>query len=83
MALIIIGIILLFAGIALNKQQREELHKVANGLRIAALVFIVIGVLTACIKQIDAGQIGVKSLFGKVDDDILTSGLNLVNPLLT
>ncbi len=82
MTLIILGIILLIAGIAISKQQREELHKVANGLRIAALAFIVIGVLTACIKQIDAGQIGVKSLFGKVDDEILTSGLNLVNPLV-
>jgi regulator of protease activity HflC (stomatin/prohibitin superfamily) len=26
--------------------------------------------------------VGVKSLFGKVDDDVLTSGLNLVNPLV-
>ncbi len=82
MTLIILGIILLIAGIAISKQQREELHKVASAMRIAALAFIVIGVLTACIKQIGAGQIGVKSLFGKVDDQILTSGLNLVNPLV-
>ena len=82
MTLIILGIILLIAGIAISKQQREELHKVASAMRIAALAFIVIGVLTACIKQIGAGQIGVKSLFGKVDDEILTSGLNVVNPLV-
>lgn len=37
---------------------------------------------SSCIKQIDAGQIGVKSLFGKVSDDVLTSGLNMVNPLV-
>ena len=82
MVLIILGIILFIAAIAINKQQREELHKVANGLRLGALVLIVIGVFTACIKQIDAGQIGVKSLFGKIDTDILTSGLNVVNPLV-
>ena len=82
MVLIILGIILFVASIAINKQQREELHKVANGLRLGALVLIVIGVFTACIKQIDAGQIGVKSLFGKIDNDILTSGLNVVNPLV-
>jgi len=82
MTLIILGIILLIAGIAISKQQREELHKVASAMRVAALAFIVIGVLTACIKQIGAGQIGVKSLFGKVDDEILTSGLNVVNPLV-
>ena len=81
MALIIIGIILLITGITLNKQ-REELHKVASGLRIAALGFIIVGFLTSCIKQIDAGEIGVKELFGKVEDDILTSGLNFINPLV-
>jgi len=41
-----------------------------------------LGFLTSCIKQIDAGQIGVKSLFGKVQDDVLSSGLNLVSPLV-
>ena len=82
MVLLILGIILLVAATAINKQQREELHKVANGLRIGAVILIILGVLTSCIKQIDAGQIGVKSLFGKVDDQILTSGLNVINPLV-
>jgi regulator of protease activity HflC (stomatin/prohibitin superfamily) len=67
---------------AINRQQREELHKIATGLRIGGIFVVVIGLMTSCIKQIDAGQIGVKSLFGKVDDDILTSGLNFINPLV-
>ena len=82
MALLILGIILLVAAMAINRQQREELHKLASGLRIGGLILVVIGVLSSCIKQIDAGQIGVKSLFGKVDDEIITSGLNFVNPLV-
>jgi regulator of protease activity HflC (stomatin/prohibitin superfamily) len=82
MTLIIFGIILLIAGSVLLRQQREELHKLATGLRLAGIAVAIIGLLTACIKQIDAGQIGVKSLFGKVDDEILTSGLNFVNPLV-
>ena len=81
MALLIFGIILVLAGIALTKQ-REELHKLGNGLRFAGLAIAIIGFLSACIKQIDAGQIGVKSLFGKVDDQIITSGLNFVYPLV-
>ena len=81
MALIILGIILLIAGIVLNKQ-REELQKLAGGIRIGGVVLIIIGFLTSSIQQIDAGQIGVKSLFGKVDNDILTSGLSVVNPLV-
>jgi len=81
MVLIILGIILLIAGTVIYRQ-REELHKMARALRLGGLALAVIGLLTASIKQIDAGQIGVKSLFGKVDNDILTSGLNIVNPLV-
>lgn len=81
MTLIIFGILLLIAGSILHKQ-REELHKMASGLRIGGIALAILGFLTASIKQIDAGQIGVKSLFGKVDDNILTSGLNFVNPLV-
>jgi regulator of protease activity HflC (stomatin/prohibitin superfamily) len=81
MALIILGVILLIAGIVLARQN-EALHKIANGLRIGGVAMIIIGFLTACIKQIDAGQVGVKSLFGKVDESVLYSGLNLVNPLV-
>lgn len=33
-------------------------------------------------KQIDAGQVGVKSLYGSVDSDVLESGLHVINPLL-
>ena len=82
MALIIIGIIVLIIAIVLRKQEREEIQKLAIGVRILAFLLIIIGFLTSCIKQIDAGQIGVKSLFGKVSDDVLTSGLNMVNPLV-
>jgi regulator of protease activity HflC (stomatin/prohibitin superfamily) len=82
MVAIILGVIILIVGIVLKSQEREELRKLAAGIRILALIIIIVGFLTACIKQIDAGQIGVKSLFGKVSDDVLTSGLNMVNPLV-
>jgi regulator of protease activity HflC (stomatin/prohibitin superfamily) len=81
MALIILGLIMWIAGIVIIKQ-KEELHKLGVGLRIGGLGLLVIGFLTSCIMQIDAGQIGVKSLFGKVENDVLTSGLNIVNPLI-
>jgi regulator of protease activity HflC (stomatin/prohibitin superfamily) len=34
------------------------------------------------VVQIDAGQVGVKSLFGKVQTDVLKSGLHMINPLM-
>jgi regulator of protease activity HflC (stomatin/prohibitin superfamily) len=33
-------------------------------------------------KQIDAGTVGVTTLYGNVQTGILTSGLNVINPLL-
>lgn len=46
------------------------------------VILVLIGVLTSSFRQIDAGRVGVKTLFGKVQDGILTSGLNFVNPLM-
>ena len=60
----------------------SPLQKFAGTLRIVAFLAMAIGVLTSCVKQIDAGFVGVKSLFGKVQNDVLNSGLNFVNPLV-
>jgi len=81
MALIIIGIIL-FAISMSFKKANAPLHKFATPLRIFSTVIVGIGILTACVKQIDAGFVGVKSLFGKVQPEVLNSGLNFVNPLI-
>lgn len=56
--------------------------KLSAPLKIVGVVLIAIGIINACLKQIDAGQIGVKSLFGKIEPDILQSGLNFINPLV-
>lgn len=45
-------------------------------------MFVVLGIATASTKQIDAGEVGVKKLFGSIQNDILNSGLHFVNPLL-
>lgn len=81
MAIIIIGIIILIAGMLILKQ-KEEFNKLGKGIRAFGFVLIIVGALNACVKQIDAGQIGVTSLFGKVSNEILTSGLSFVNPLV-
>ncbi len=82
MFLIILGIIVFFAAGSVKNLNLPISQHVAS-IRSVGLVVIVLGVLTSCIKQIDAGQIGVKSLFGKVQDDIIYSGLNFVNPLVS
>lgn len=81
MALILIGIIIFIASFSLKKMN-HPLTQFSGIIRTVGLVVILLGFVTSCIKQIDAGEIGVKSLFGKVQEEILFSGLNLVNPLV-
>jgi regulator of protease activity HflC (stomatin/prohibitin superfamily) len=56
--------------------------KYAQAIKTSGIVLMILGALNTCVKQIDAGEIGVQSLFGKVQDEVLTSGLNFVNPLM-
>lgn len=81
MVLIILGLIIFIAAFYL-KAQPHPFPQYAATARLVGLGIILLGVLTSCIKQIDAGQIGVKSIFGKVQNDVLTSGLTFVNPLV-
>lgn len=51
-------------------------------LRTIGFALLGLGVLSSCFKQIDAGHVGVQSLFGKIQSGILNSGMNVVNPLV-
>jgi regulator of protease activity HflC (stomatin/prohibitin superfamily) len=82
MFLIILGLVIFFVSFSVKKFD-GPIQGYSGKIRIAGLVVLVLGFLTACVKQIDAGEVGVKSLFGKIQPDVLTSGLNVVNPLLT
>jgi regulator of protease activity HflC (stomatin/prohibitin superfamily) len=81
MFLITLGIIAILASLFLAKQDPPA-AKYSGIIRIAAIGLIVIGASTSMFKVIDAGQVGVKTLFGKVDNDVLYSGLNIINPLV-
>lgn len=43
---------------------------------------MLLGTALSMFKVIDAGQVGVKTLYGKVDNEVLYSGLNVINPLV-
>lgn len=78
---IILGIILLIVGISLSNKV-NVFSKFANVLRIGGFILIAFGVFSSAFKQIDAGEVGVKSLYGSVESDVLESGLHIINPLL-
>ncbi len=84
MALIIIGIIVFLLGLAIvrNSEWNYRYRRFSFPLRIIGGIIILIGILISCIIQIEAGEVGVKKLFGKVQNDVLSSGLHFINPLL-
>jgi regulator of protease activity HflC (stomatin/prohibitin superfamily) len=81
MLLIILGIAAFLAASSLRKVQ-SPFRNYTGVVRIIALIIIVSGVLTSCIVQVNAGQIGVQTLFGKVQNNVLYSGLHFINPLV-
>ncbi|MDA9554714.1 prohibitin family protein [Pelobium sp.] len=82
MILIVLGIFAFIIASVLAKQANAATEKTSKLLYVAGPILIVLGVFTSCFKTIEPGQVGVKSLFGKVDNQVLYSGLNFVNPLV-
>ena len=81
MALVFIGI-LLFVGIRMSGKGQSPWFKYQALGKSIAVVLILLGLLSSMIVQIDAGTIGVQSLFGKVQTNTLEPGLNFINPLV-
>jgi len=77
----IIGFILILISFSL-KSQNQNLSKITNPLKYFGLLIILIGILSSLFVQVEAGTVGVKSLFGEVKPTILESGLHIVNPLI-
>jgi regulator of protease activity HflC (stomatin/prohibitin superfamily) len=81
MGFAIVGIIILLVGRIISKinDKIRVFGKPAMGL---GAILLGIGLLTASVVQIDAGNIGIKKLYGQVQPDVLYSGLHLINPLM-
>jgi len=79
--LLILGIILIVVGVSI-KNFNNPFFKFSKTLKIIGFLVILLSIFSSMFKQIDAGKVGVKSLYGSVQPDILQSGLHLINPLL-
>ena len=82
MILFYLGLVLLITAFTMGRDESSPARRFVKPMRNGAAILMLLGLLASSVKQIDAGFVGVKSLFGKVQNDILTSGLNLVNPLM-
>lgn len=81
MGAIIIGLILLITGRVLSKIN-DKISVLGKPAMALGGIVVLIGVMLSTVVQIDAGNVGVKKLFGNVQPNVLYSGLHMINPLL-
>jgi len=81
MFLIIIGVLIIVLSVTVVKNY-SPIAKFKNTGRLVGLAFIGMGIISSAVVQINPGEIGIKILFGSIQNDVLGSGLHFVNPLL-
>jgi regulator of protease activity HflC (stomatin/prohibitin superfamily) len=81
MFLVVLGIIVIIAGVVISRNY-EPMKQYSTLISIGGVVLMLLGISIASVVQIEPGQVGVKKLFGKVNNNILESGLNVINPLM-
>lgn len=80
MFIAILGVIVLIIGTVLKRSPEPGSHYGKLVTNIGIGVFV-LGLMLNAIKIIQPGKVGVQTLFGKVQDNVLESGLHVINPL--
>jgi len=77
--------VVLFIILIVAKKQNTSNQQAMKAIGLLQMIMIagmIISIIAASVVQIGAGYIGVPILFGNVQDNILRSGLNIINPLV-
>ena len=81
MFVIVLGIIVIAIAFGLSKTDSPAQPYIGT-IKIIGLFLLAIGAAISAVVQIEPGEVGVQKLFGKVNSQILESGLNVINPLV-
>jgi len=81
MLIAVLGIIMLVVGIVLKRSPEPGSH-FAGIVKAVGLIVVFLGIGLSSVKQIEHGTVGVQVLFGKVQENVLESGLHFINPLV-
>lgn len=81
MFFVILGVLIALVAFSISKVN-PQLASAGRIGRFVGIGLVAVGLLSACFVQIEPGEVGVQTLFGKVQGKVLTEGLNLVNPLV-
>jgi regulator of protease activity HflC (stomatin/prohibitin superfamily) len=79
MFLLVLGFLILIVGLVFRSI--FTMRRFAKGFVLAGIIVMIMGISISCFIQVDAGEVGVKKLFGKVQPSVLESGLHFINPL--
>src|SRR5580658_1019422 len=80
MYFLVLGILILVAGFVIAG--RADARRYSRPVQIIGLLIALAGLSSASFVQIDAGEVGVQTLYGKVQNEVLASGLHFINPLM-
>jgi len=81
MFFVFLGIFAIVLGASLAKAN-PNFASTGKIARYVGLAILILGLSSSCFVQIEPGEVGVKTLFGKIQSGTLTEGLNFVNPLV-
>ena len=81
MTLVILGFIILVLGLNASRFS-ERMERLRGGLIFLGGAFLLLGLALSTVVQVGVGQVGVQTLFGKVQPLVLLPGLSVVNPLV-
>lgn len=81
MLVIVIGIAAIVFGFVVSKTDSPA-KEYSGTIKGVGFLTLLVGLGFSSVKQIEPGNVGVQKLFGKVNNAILESGLNLINPLV-
>jgi regulator of protease activity HflC (stomatin/prohibitin superfamily) len=81
MYFLVLGILVLIAGFVIAGRA-DSFSRYSRPVQILGLLIALAGLSSASFVQIDAGEVGVQTLYGKVQNDVLASGLHFINPLM-
>jgi regulator of protease activity HflC (stomatin/prohibitin superfamily) len=81
MFLLILGLLIVVISFFISRDE-SPVARFVTPIRAFGVLLCLLGAALSMFKVVEAGQVGVKTLYGKVDDDILHSGLHVINPLI-
>ncbi|MDR3696985.1 prohibitin family protein [Mucilaginibacter sp.] len=81
MLIAVLGLIILIVSIVMKRSPEPSSH-FAGITRTVGIIVVILGLAVSSVKIIDPGKVGVQVLFGKVQDNVLESGLHFIDPVV-